>query len=91
MIIKLIFEDDTLDKQLSEYLQDKNVTYIPYNLKYGRDRRKAFKIKGYCSAKQDPFCVIYDDNEAIQNAFYSEVNDCTFENIKEYLESCNLK
>ena len=34
-----------------------------------RDRRKAFNIKGYCSAKQDPFCVIYDDNEAIQKAY----------------------
>lgn len=86
MIVKLVFNDEELDNQLSNYLKDKNITYVSYNLKYGHDRRKAFKVKGSCSAKADPFCVVYDDNESICKAFYSEVNQCTFDNIKTYLD-----
>lgn len=56
-----------------------------YDEDYSKDRKKAFKIKGACSARMTPFVSIYNKRELIK-AFYSEAKECTFDNIKNYLD-----
>lgn len=40
----------------------------------------------FCGTKLAPFCAIYNDKKEILKAFYSEVSECTFNNINKYLK-----
>lgn len=63
-----------------------NVNLTSYNESTLKGRRKAFMLKGGYSAKLSPFVVIYDIDKNPLKAFYSEVEECTVENIKFYLD-----
>ena len=52
-----------------------------------KERRKAFMLKGGYSAKKSPFAVIFDVDKNPLKAFYSEVNECTLDNIVSILDS----
>ena len=56
-----------------------------YDEDFFKEKKKAFKIKGACSARLTPFVSIYKKSELVK-AFYSEAKECTFENIKKYLD-----
>ena len=60
--------------------------YISFNTEFFKDRKKAFKLKGSCSAKLNPFCAIYKDDNTLIKAFYSEAKECTFNNIKTFID-----
>lgn len=51
-----------------------------------KERRKAFMLKGGYSAKKSPFAVIFDVDKNPLKAFYSEVEECTIDNIEWYLD-----
>ena len=92
MVIKLCYnskQDSSLYENLLDYCKLHNIDFEFYDENYSKERKKSFKVKGSCGAKLTPFCAIYCN--ILIKAFYTEINECTFENIKEYLESCNLK
>lgn len=45
-----------------------------------------FKVMNFCGTKLVPFCAIYNDKKEVVKAFYSEVSECTFNNINKYLK-----
>lgn len=45
-----------------------------------RFKKKAYKLKSSCGAKALPFAALYDDKTLVK-AFYSEVGECTLENV----------
>lgn len=58
-----------------------------------KERKKALGVKGSWAAHLTPFAVIYDYENTPLKAFYSEVQECTVDNIEFYLDSFlnNLK
>ena len=42
-------------------------------------------IKASCGTRLVPFVAVYDNNKELVKAFYSEVGDCTADNIIKYL------
>ena len=46
-----------------------------------KERKKAFGLKGSFSARLSPFAVLYNSENNPVRAFYSEVNECTLDNI----------
>lgn len=51
-----------------------------------KTRRKAFMLKGGYSARKSPFAVIFNSDKNPLKAFYSEVEECTLDNISWYLD-----
>ena len=51
----------------------------------GKDKKKAIMIKASCGTRLVPFVAVYDNNKELIKAFYSEVGDCTTDNIIKYL------
>ena len=51
-----------------------------------KERKKAFALKGGYSARKTPFAVLFDTDRNPLRAFYTEVTECTVENIKFYLD-----
>ena len=82
MLLKIVTSEDIsrLDKFFT--------TIEHYNPNVYKDRSKAFKTKGAYGARLDPFAVILEDGEPIK-AFYSEVNECTIDNIINYVTEKN--
>lgn len=48
-------------------------------------KNKAIMIKASCGTRLVPFVAVYDNNKELVKAFYSEVGDCTADNIIKYL------
>ena len=88
MTIKVIYTD--LDTSFKDSLLSYIQTKLPeskveaYEESYYKDRKKAITIKASCGARLTPFVAIYENGEIVK-AFYSETKDCTFDNIKNYL------
>ena len=51
-----------------------------------KERKKAFAFKGGYSARKTPFAVLFDVDRNPRKAFYTEVEECTVENIKSHLD-----
>lgn len=51
-----------------------------------KERKKAFILKGGYSARKTPFAVLFNVDRNPLKAFYTEVSECTVENIKFYLD-----
>ncbi|MGM9530871.1 hypothetical protein [Intestinibacter sp.] len=89
MIIKLAYcegKGDTLYKQLFSYTNNANIDLISYDEDYYKEKKDSFKLKGSCGARLTPFCAIYDDTKNLIKAFYSETGECTFNNIKDFID-----
>lgn len=88
MTIKVIYTD--LDIKFKDTLLNYIKTKFPelkvemYNESYYKDKKKAITTKASCGAKLSPFTAVYENGNIIK-AFYSETKDCTFDNIKNYL------
>lgn len=86
MIIKLVYSD-TVGQDLLQYLKDSDYELIALNEDYYKDKKKAVQVKASCGTKMIPFVAIYNDDKELIKAFYTEVNECTCKNIKNYLEN----
>jgi hypothetical protein len=88
MILYLTYNNNC--QQLLEQLQNKlnNIEIIAYNEDVKKERKKAFGLKGNYGAKESPFSVLYNENKPIK-AFYTEVKECTLDNIINYLNTLN--
>ncbi len=90
MIVKIVYNEksSTLASSVIAYLCKKHPDFEieSYDEDYYNDRKKAFKVKGACSAKLVPFVAIYNDHKELIKAFYTEAKECTFDNIKNYLD-----
>ena len=88
MILYISYNNDSLElvTQLNSILQD--VEIISYNEDVKKERKKAFGLKGNYGAKESPFSVLYKEDKPIK-AFYTEVRECTLDNIINYLNTLN--
>jgi len=74
MEITIIYNDESQIKQInSEILENYKVNFLDIQSK--KTKKKAWKIKNYCSAKLDPFIVITNKDNKIIKAFYSEAEN----------------
>ena len=95
MIIKLAYESgcgDLLKDQLSKSLKTKesdfyNFKVIAYDEGHYKSKKDALQLKASCGARLLPFCAIYNDDKEIIKAFYSEVGDCTLNNILDFINN----
>lgn len=55
-----------------------------YDVNHYKERKKAFKIKGSCSARENPFLAVYDGDKLIK-AFYTEAGECNVPYIRKWL------
>lgn len=63
------------------------VKLVGYHEDILKERKKAFGVKGSYAARQTPFAVMFDVEDKPIKAFYSEVNECTVDNIEHNLDS----
>ena len=54
-------------------------------VKFLKERKKGYKIKGSFSARLNPFIGVYNNDKPVKG-FYSEANECTIDNITKYLK-----
>lgn len=66
-----------------------NTVFEAYNESYPKEARKARRIKNQFGAVKSPFCGVWYE-ERHKKGFYSEVDECTEENIINYLEQLIL-
>lgn len=57
-----------------------------YDVNHYKERKKAFKIKGSCSARENPFLAVYDDNDTLIKAFYTEAGECNANHVHTWLQ-----
>lgn len=83
--LKIAYNDssENLIKELEKVIPTKYalVKLETYHEGLFKERKKAFKLKGGFSARKSPFAVLSDVDDKIIKVFYSESNDCTYENI----------
>lgn len=86
MILKFIYSDST-QKDIFEQLKNlhKDITCVGYDYSHFKEKKDAFKVMNFCGTKLVPFCAIYNDKKEVVKAFYSEVSECTFNDINNYL------
>lgn len=89
--LSIAYNNDSKDffQAISELLKNDypQVTLSGYNESAFKSRNKAFKLKGGWSARKTPFALIADEKGNPLKAFYSEVEECTIDNIKFYLDT----
>lgn len=90
MTVKIIYSEDCLPlkNQVVAYIWEKlpGVEVETYDELHYKDKKKAIMIKASCGTRLVPFVAVYDTNKELVKAFYSEVGDCTVNNIIKYLE-----
>lgn len=62
-----------------------------YDEDHFKDKKKAIMIKASCGTRLAPFTAVYDANKELIKAFYSEVGECTIENILNFLKCSSEK
>jgi hypothetical protein len=75
-------------KQLSDLISQNypKIKLVGYHENKLKERKKAFGVKGGYGARITPFTVVLDHESKPLKAFYSEVNECTINNIQNYLD-----
>lgn len=88
MTVKIIYSDIclSLKNRIAAYILEKfpEIEVETYNESHYKNKKKAIMIKASCGTKLVPFVAIYNNKELVK-AFYSEVGDCTADNIIKYL------
>lgn len=85
MILEIAYEDNSLVTEIKENYPD--LTIIEHNEGTLKGKKEAFAFKGHWSSRVSPFAILYDDDKKVIHAFYSEVKECTFDEINSYLIS----
>lgn len=83
MVLKVAYNDNS--KGLVESLHPTE----SYNEDLFKERKDAFALKGAWGARKTPFAILYTDDGIPVKGFYSEVGECTVDNIKNYLNEQN--
>lgn len=80
---------ETYFQELETLIEDKYVAVklVGYHEDVLKERKKAFGLKGGYGARKTPFAVLFDNEDNPIQAFYSEVNECTVDNIKKASDS----
>lgn len=84
MILKVVYDDNSqilIDKLKSILSNYPLIELESYHEGLFKERKKAFGLKGSFSARLSPFAVLYNSENNPVKAFYSEVNECTLDNI----------
>lgn len=84
MILKVVYDDNSqmlIDKLKSILSNCPLIELESYHEGLFKERKKAFGLKGSFSARLSPFAVLYNSENNPVKAFYSEVNECTLDNI----------
>ena len=84
MILKVVYDDNSqilIDKLKSILSNYPLIELESYHEGLFKERKKAFGLKGSFSARLSPFAVLYNSENNPIKAFYSEVNECTLDNI----------
>lgn len=90
MIAKLVHNEDLeFSNNFKSICEQNDISYEIYDMRYTADKKKGFKIKGAFSARLDPFIGIYRDDGTHLKGFYSEANECTLSNFKEFIYAQN--
>lgn len=90
MIIKIVYNSDYKNQfdfyyDLISKLHD--ITIESYDTKYTSDAKQGIKVRGAFGSRLEPFVGIYSDEGKILKGFYSEVSECTVNNIINYLNT----
>lgn len=89
-------KSESLYKTLKELLNQKypDITFEGYSENSLKERKKAFGLKGGYAARLIPFTavstIVENDEEKEEKpmkAFYSEVSECTIDNILKFIDS----
>lgn len=89
MVIRLIYNEGCriLATQIEKLREiDSCLEIEMLNEDNHKEKKKALQGKISCGAKLVPFVAIYNDSSELIKAFYSEVGECTVDNINKYLE-----
>lgn len=93
MTVKVVYNDENND--FSNLLVAKlwkdfaNIKVETFNEDSFKDKKKAIMIKASCGTRLVPFVAIYDKDKNLVKAFYSDVKECTMDNIIKYLQCQN--
>lgn len=91
MTIKIITGDSSIEfsnKLVAQLWKDfSNLVVETYDEDNYKDKKKAIMIKASCGTRLIPFVAIYNDKKDLLKAFYSEVKECTSDNIIKYLNT----
>lgn len=93
MLLKIVYNSETdyqFFKNLASFLAERSIDYEEYDVRYIKDKKKAFKVKGAFSARIDPFIGIYQDDKPIKG-FYSEANECNYDNVIKWINDNGTK
>lgn len=89
MTVKVVYNETCIPfkNRVVSYIWDKlpKVEVETYDELHHKDKKKAIMIKASCGTRLVPFVAVYDDNKELVKAFYSEVGDCTADNVIKYL------
>ena len=89
--LKIAYDDnsESLIKRLMEVVIDRypTIKLSTFHENLFKERKKAFKLKGEFSARKNPFGVLLNEENKVIKAFYSEANECTFDNIIQTLNN----
>lgn len=81
--------DSTKPDSIRDFLKEIDgycINLESYDVNHYRQRKKAFKIKGSCSARENPFLAVYDGDKLVK-AFYTEANECNILYVRKWLFS----
>lgn len=89
MTVKIIYSEACMPfkNKIVAYIWEKfpKIEVETYDELHYKDKKKAIMIKASCGTRLVPFVAVYDNNKELIKAFYSEVRDCTADNIIKYL------
>lgn len=87
--LKCTYTDESFYRELIDLVSTfADIHTEGYDMTYSDHKKKGYlKCKSAFSARKDPFVGVWIDDIPAKG-FYSEANECTIENIKDYL--CKL-
>lgn len=85
MILEISFENYDLVNEIIENYPNLHLKLHDEHTAQGK--KDSYSFKGTWAAKLSPFAILFADDGKVIHAFYSEIKDCTFDNINNYLIS----
>lgn len=89
MKLKVVYNDncENLISNLKEFIKDYPLIELEiFHENILKERKKAFGLKSEWGTRLSPFAILIDNENPIK-AFYSDVNECTIDNISKVLKS----
>lgn len=83
MRLELSYDNDKLIEEIINNYP--NLVIDGHDERTLKGKKASFEFKGHWAARANPFAILFNDEDKVIHAFYSEVNECTFDNINGYL------